>query len=964
MEKGKYWLSGFLLLVVLTASVYFVLDDNLRIDIGKTRSIFSVYEDGEWVISGVEYVNLFDGTAKMRAKNRSLDTVIGEDNITTVTRIANYKDGISTIEIYTFNPNVEEVELFPISHSIQVINGEGKLLQHEVQKLLYSGETVWDIQSPQSFGHKMKVEWESGNYYSRIWKYSGKDEGKLTVKYRIDSDDYNTNVRLFDPEEVGFWYNGELITSLNLELGTNVTISANLTGATTVCVDIDHPDYGDEYACGSPNANFTFNISYFRETEFNDSETEKNINPSLVMNSTGDYGLSWGSFPTYEYCANLTFGNSGIPKIQFYVYSYDYWNEPAIIRIRDENKNLLEEITDTDRDKIVYSVKNYQADVYYGVCLRHDGTTEPWGDGRTYDYIEASRGGINYAIEGHVLPADDYSPRYDIVSSSDLIYIKSHQYDKVQNLSINVTGIETAKNVKIYINDTQTNYYPYIYNTTSATITETEETEFNLVNGNSTTFSIPKSSVVTNTTMNFTGGNITWEISEYIIPVNAYGVLGSPAIGRAYWRCYTLTYGHIECLSPYTAYDGITITSAYPYLSPLYDSDYDAYIYENYTIDSNNLMATWSSTYQAASPVTFYQYCWDGSSWDNIITNSTSSFWSPLVVNLPAPCLAQSKLQIKTKLVYAPSGGIVHTTSYHEGKVNYYRYGYPENLTIEVGIVDGIQEYQGYGELTGSNSTTTFVDAINTFLVTCTADDNGYCEVPIYFNSQDGGSLTLDNFSVTYISDPNPIIISSSVISDYLENSPIGYVDIPITISMESGSLNVSDLRYDYAGGNDTIEVFAYEQGDESNNETLSLINYFTDWDYSLPRFIDWLEFIPRFWNSKNVTPYGQTDTTPILNISFYNYGNKNANLSIYLNETDSCVNLTIGINSTKSSGTQLSNGTWTDLLTDREYLNSSGLWMWADYGFTGAQLNWSWWFPNTYIRACCVDCICSEDLI
>ena len=200
MDKGKYWLSGFLLLVVLTSSVYFILNDEVRIDIQKTKSIFQVYEDGEWVVAGVEYVNLFDGTAKMRAKNRSLETEI-VNNITTVTRIANYKEGISTIEIYTFDATVEDIELFPISHSIQVINGEGKLLQYEVQKLLYTGETVRDISSPQSFGHRMEVEWEDGNYYSRIYKYKNKDEGKLTVKYRIDSKRFTKNVRLFDPPE-------------------------------------------------------------------------------------------------------------------------------------------------------------------------------------------------------------------------------------------------------------------------------------------------------------------------------------------------------------------------------------------------------------------------------------------------------------------------------------------------------------------------------------------------------------------------------------------------------------------------------------------------------------------------------------------------------------------------------------------------------------------------------------------
>ena len=228
MIKGKYILSAFLLLVVLTSSIYFVLNDSIRIDIQETRSIFKVLEDGKWVVSGVEYTNIFDGTTKMRAKNRSFETEIGESNITTVTRIANYKEGISTIEVYTFDPSSSDVELFPISHSIQVINADRPsrpyVLQYEVQKLLYTGQTKWNILSPQSFGRKMKVEWESGNYYSRIYKYKDKDEGKLTIKYKIDSDDYLKNVRLFDPVD-GTWGIGSIVEEIADTFSVGGTVS-------------------------------------------------------------------------------------------------------------------------------------------------------------------------------------------------------------------------------------------------------------------------------------------------------------------------------------------------------------------------------------------------------------------------------------------------------------------------------------------------------------------------------------------------------------------------------------------------------------------------------------------------------------------------------------------------------------------------------------------------------------------
>lgn len=197
----KYWI-GFLVLVILTSSIYIMLPGNVRIDVQKTRTIFYVWENESWVLSGIEYVNLFDGSAKMRAKSRNINYST-EGNITNIVRIANYKNNISTKETYTFDGSTKDVELFPINHEIIVYNatreGPEYILQYEVQKLLYTGETVWDISSPQSFGHMMKVEWEEGNYYSRIYKYKDKDEGKLTVKYRIDSNHFIKDVRLFDP---------------------------------------------------------------------------------------------------------------------------------------------------------------------------------------------------------------------------------------------------------------------------------------------------------------------------------------------------------------------------------------------------------------------------------------------------------------------------------------------------------------------------------------------------------------------------------------------------------------------------------------------------------------------------------------------------------------------------------------------------------------------------------------------
>ena len=128
-----------------------------------------------------------------------------------------------------FDGGTKNVELFPISHTIKIINAKNAqtelnkntefILVYEVKDLLYSDETINGISSPQEFGHKMKIEWEEGNYYSKIYKYSGKDEGKLTIKYRIDSNDFEKDVKLFDPPIEG--------NDLIIANGQTVTLGGN-----------------------------------------------------------------------------------------------------------------------------------------------------------------------------------------------------------------------------------------------------------------------------------------------------------------------------------------------------------------------------------------------------------------------------------------------------------------------------------------------------------------------------------------------------------------------------------------------------------------------------------------------------------------------------------------------------------------------------------------------------------------
>ena len=195
---AKKILIGFLILVILSSSIYILLPDNIRIDVEKTKTTFKVWENESWILAGTERTILFDGTKKMRAKSREINYFV-DGNKTKIVRTAYFKDNITAIDTYLFDGGTKDIELYPVEHIVEILNGKGKLFVYEVNDLEYSGETIKGISSPQMFGHQMKVEWQDGNYYSKIFKYKDKDVGKLTIKYRVNSDYEKYHVRLFDP---------------------------------------------------------------------------------------------------------------------------------------------------------------------------------------------------------------------------------------------------------------------------------------------------------------------------------------------------------------------------------------------------------------------------------------------------------------------------------------------------------------------------------------------------------------------------------------------------------------------------------------------------------------------------------------------------------------------------------------------------------------------------------------------
>jgi len=239
---------------------------------------------------------------------------------------------------------------------------------------------------------------------------------------------------------------------------------------------------------------------------------------------------------------------------------------------------------------------------------------------------------------------------------------------------------------------------------------------------------------------------------------------------------------------------------------------------------------------------------------------------------------------------------------------------YPYNPWLELGTMNGIREWNSSGYFTRPvNFTITNMTSINTYLTSCSLVE-GLCFVPAWMSSDTPSSVVIGNEPnavvgisgaiYNYTNNPNPISINVSLLERYLQRLGVESANIPITVNttIQNAQILVSDIKLDYMGGNKTYSVLAHSI-DYGANASTNVTFWYSGYNWSFPSRIYYLEFIPASPSSKNVTPYGQSATKPIFNITMLNYGGRNMNWSIWLNETSSCVNITASPTSNKTDG-------------------------------------------------------------
>ncbi len=271
----------------------------------------------------------------------------------------------------------------------------------------------------------------------------------------------------------------------------------------------------------------------------------------------------------------------------------------------------------------------------------------------------------------------------------------------------------------------------------------------------------------------------------------------------------------------------------------------------------------------------------------------------------------------------------------------------PEDIEIDVGndlnndvTITGVFDYSEVVNL----NTTAFQEYIDSSNCVGTS-----CNVPVIVTSKKAGVINVSNIIINYTF--NPIESNKTLIQNLLDTSN-NYTNITTSVNTSTwGGITIDGLNYTYLGSQNTT-VTAWTPGN-STNQSVNI--RWSNTSVAFPQHIPYFYPIPWTNESKNVTPYGQSSTVPIFNVTSFAY-DMAANISLSLNETLSpdCINITFDTDNSKDGG-RLINTTDYPYITTLSYGNSQGLWSWVDYSCPATPR----WINATFVfKPCCILCV------
>lgn len=993
--KEKAQVGFLLLLVLLSGVVYISLNDQFRLRVDNDKSTFYVKNGvNVWTVAGREYNNLFDGSSKMNrdisGKGIQINTTYF-DNSVIITRRTHYIRGPVIQDTYFFLGNLSYPSSFPIYHTVEIFNGSGYFYRYEVRDLSYFGsKKKLDLnETSHAFGKNMKVEWQPG--FRWAWVYSS---GIVKVQYDISTNYEKYEVRLFDPLETNLSLNGQFNT-VQYELGTPVEI--NYTADGTVCIDIDHPDYGYNYSCestGTKRENITISSLYYRDFE----NVARNITVNDTFSSTYILADNISIFNSSSIQlagvgdpenVTLDIGNDG--DIDFILFGFLGIDHLTISRMTN---GLINEILSFSgsNEEISRSIDfNSQTGLIYNGYLITSGNAFignfSLGFG-TNQYKETSliESIWNTSNDGELHMDDTIQPN-DILLGSGVLSRRVYDSTTCDEVTESSVGTGTYTLFCNFDDDTSTasvinwgdcggcgtreEYWVAEDYSTSDTLNVKYRNYVEL--GVS---SIGYSRHARSNLSIYDWDNNKWETIDFqSVSCSSCGSLVNSDSGVTTWTKslasntqYVNGTGHVkfrESMSQTSGACGSCTENTKLWLYHVGESDtieYDTRQNQSTTTKSlfqstntvTNVTLYVNTSQQGTDVITAWLSSNDGSNYKKI---TTVDGYTNVVLTTPG-------INLKLKFELGTSDQEIRSAINFVTLYNLTGQ-YPENITFDIGG-DGDIDFFNNSQINeslrvydlGENTS----QAISSYIVSnCQGKYTESCAIPFRIVSATSGDLNVTfEFNVTKTNfEATDLTLN---LTDFENECTTRTCSIPINISWieNNGDANVTlrSMELEYVGeGNVT-----FTSRDQSTNENVSRVAeyYYANWNYTFPKYISYLEFIPKKPTQANVSPFGQTNNIPILNFTMLNLGSKQMNFSMLINESYSCVNLTISLNKNKSSGIKLTSGTWVNLSLNKDPYTTVPVWMFADLGCNATS--WQLWEPEFFFRGCSDNTICSSE--
>jgi len=756
------------------------------------------------------------------------------------------------------------------------------------------------------------------------------------------------------------------VKNIDAELGSELNVTITVNDSTQVCADIIHPEFGVNTTCGLNNVTFTLNASFFRKTTTNDS------NPSVLLNYTNP--------PT-----NLTFFIAAHKfdlvlglTVNFTAISQN-GSLPQDVRIFVNNTLAASPGDQT----LPVSLNNFSdGDTGKNLTLATAGTANI-GELKIPKLSTVTSGFFN------VTGIPSFLNIFMVGGDTGSVVDEVKRYDPESNSWTNLSafpGGTFQEGLGMAMGD-----FGYVFQSASWRKYNPRNDTYETKTSFTTTGSTPSSGIVGCNVgskgyvgMGFISVGVfqnNWSVYN-VTDNNWTSLSGIPGRGRSRGiafcngdnvytgagAIFNVSSGETNRFKDFYKYTVSTDTWAASTDLPLVRSEMSYVVFNGSGYAFGGLSG---NTTPGVHELEVYRFNFNNDTWTemNNLPREISRGNAYTLNNSVYFCGGQNSTSDKhancIRNTYNPDSWVTLTGNIsgggRRGSAGFVgSTSIATDVQIEVGLSDNNPEFNVTGVYNITNRTSDFSSALNFFLVNCTADANGFCFSPVTITSSQPFTIEIDDIEVNYSQNINPVSLNISVVQSFLDNS-IGYVNMPIKIfSNSTGALNITDIRYDFRGGNETLTVLAHTFT-YKNNDTANATYFYSRWNFSFPKFTSFMEFIPRTPTSKNVSMFGQTLLKPGINITALQYGTRDFNFSIFLNESDSCVNLSHATVGTVTNKTFFSIASWNSIKVNVSSLDEFGVWFWDD--FSCNETNWRLWEPTFGFRACALNTVCSERL-